>query len=122
MNTKTLQGILILRYAGEEYPIGDCQKEITCMAKEHEDPYFEFDFSFPQSPTVEKVVFGFNEENKKRTIHPFNLQYLLIGENDWILCFDIIEEFEDNAEYFSAYARFKGEMPTLTKKRVIDLS
>ena len=62
-----------------------------------------------------------NEENKKRVINPFNLQYMLVGENDWILIFEIIEEFEDDTEYFSAYARFKTEYPILKYKRFLHL-
>ena len=114
-----VNGNLFLRYTGEVYPSQDYQCDIKFLTSDVGEQFFEFEFAYPSSPTKEKVLFSVNEEQKKRVINPFNLQYIVIGENDWIVSFEMIEEFEDTAEYFSAFARFKTEPPIPTHKRIL---
>ena len=114
-----VNGSLFLRYTGEVYPSQDYQCDIKFLTSDVGEQFFEFEFAYPSSPTKEKVLFSVNEEQKKRVINPFNLQYIVIGENDWIVSFEMIEEFEDTAEYFSAFARFKTEPPIPTHKRIL---
>lgn len=114
-----VNGNLFLRYTGEVYPSQDYQCDIKFLTSDVGEQFFEFEFAYPSSPTKEKVLFSVNEEHKKRVINPFNLQYIVIGENDWIVSFEMIEEFEDTAEYFSAFARFKTEPPIPTHKRIL---
>lgn len=114
-----VNGSLFLRYTGEVYPSQDYQCDIKFLTSDVGEQFFEFEFAYPSSPTNEKVLFSVNEEHKKRVINPFNLQYIVIGENDWIVSFEMIEEFEDTAEYFSAFARFKTEPPITTHKRIL---
>jgi hypothetical protein len=114
-----VNGNLFVRYNGEVYPSQDYQCDIKFITSDIGEQFFEFEFAYPNSPTKEKVFFSVNEEHKKRVINPFNLQYIVIGENDWIVSFEMIEEFQDTAEYFSAFARFKTDIPIPTHKRIL---
>lgn len=121
MQLQETAGKLILSYQGDSYPNGERQCLIKFLSNHEGEQWFEFDFAFPQSPTHEKVICSVQEESKERIINPFNLQYMQIDENDWVLRFEIVEELAHDAEYFTAFARFQSALPRLHRKRFIDL-
>jgi len=113
-------GKLILKYHGEKYSVLEKQFAIKLITFGEFEPYFQFDFQYPGSNTVESVVFSFSNSNVGSIImRPFGLEFIKCTENQFFLLFQMVEELADDAEIFSGVTKFNTSIPEKFGKRLM---
>lgn len=100
-------GELILKYHGDTYQTNEVNLPIEVTF----NPEMEllFDFSFPESPTRENVVFKKTGNiNSKAVMQPYGIEIIIPNENTFLVQFMMVEDFpsDDDAEMFTAVAKF----------------
>jgi hypothetical protein len=105
-NTKHT-GTLILKYHGESYHSHELRLPIEVTFNPEME--LSFDFSFPESPTKEKVVFKQTGNiNSKAVMQPYGIEIIIPNDNTFLVQFMMVEDFpgDDDAEMFTAVAKF----------------
>ncbi len=104
-NTKHA-GTLILKYHGETYQ--SHEKRLPIEVTFNPEMELSFDFSFPESPTKEKVVFKQTGNiNPKAVMEPYGIEIVIPNDNTFFVQFLMVElTDDDDAENFTAVAKF----------------
>ncbi len=111
----TQTGTLILKYHGETYQLHEVKLPIEVTFKPEME--LSFDFSFPESPTKEKVVFKqTGNKNSKAIMQPYGIEIIIPNESTFLVQFMMVEDFpgDDDAEMFTAVAKF--DVPFISDK------
>ena len=100
-------GTLILKYHGETYQ--SHEERLPIEVTFNPEMELSFDFSFPESPTKEKVVFKQTGNiNPKPVMEPYGIEIIIPNDNTFFVQFMMVEDFpgDDDAEMFTAVAKF----------------